>query len=422
MPAVKTQVRQVELDLPSPRLDRKRVREFRLHSPAVQDERLFDKKPKVDDEDAEEVSDASDDSVTAAIAVSNHAVVLLDKKGPYTHSKTSHTRYTPASDEVLIRNKVVGLNPIDWKAVRYGFGVYSFPWINGRESAGVVESVGEDVTRVKPGDEVILTSTSYRDNRTSTFQQFTIAKGNNVIRKPARLSFNSAATVGVGAVTSTLAFADNLNLLALDDVPTPKPSPKESDSWIVIWGGACVTGVYAIQLAKHLDLNVLAVSSNDSAKYVKSFGADIVLDRHEIAGKEQDSIISAIPKGHKITHGFDCVGSTSSSHLAGVLSEQNSSKERVPLVCLVKSPSKPEELARYDPEKVQIESVLIKKFHEDLSHGLKVSQYLEQLLEQEILRPAQHQEIEGGLDLGITEGLRKLEFDGIRAQKLVVPL
>lgn len=427
MPTVKGPIRQVQLDIPS-LVERKRARDSSVETPGPQDEQLFDKKVKVEvkeevEEEIEDGLDSSDDSDTTTIDVSNHTVVLLDKKGPYTHSLTSHTRYTPGSDEVLVRNKVIGLNPIDWKAVRYGFGVYSFPWINGRESAGIVESVGQDVTRVRPGDEVIVTSTSYRDNRTSTFQQYTIAKGSNLILKPRKISFSAAATLGVGAVTSTLAFADNLNILSLDELPTPKPSPKESESWVVVWGGACVTGIYAIQLAKHLDFNVLAVSSKESANYVKSFGADVVLDRHDIAGKEQDSIIAAIPEGHSVSHGFDCVGSTSSSHLASVLSQQNtSSTEKVPLVCLVKSPSKPEELARYDDTKVRIESVLIKKFHEDLDHGLKVSRYLEQLLELDILRPAQHQEIAGGLQLGVIEGLRKLEHDNIRAQKLVVPV
>lgn len=417
MPAVKAPIRQVQLDIPS-LVERKRVRDSSLESPGPEDEQLFEKKVRV-----EEDVNSSDESDTTTIDVSNHTVVLLDMKGPYTHSISSHTRYTPASDEVLVRNKVIGLNPIDWKAVRYGFGVYSLPWINGRESAGIVESVGADVTRVSPGDEVVVTSTSYRDNRTSTFQQYTIAKGDNLIRKPSSISFNAAATLGVGAVTSTLAFADNLNILALDELPTPKPSPKESVSWVVVWGGACVTGIYAIQLAKHLDFNVLAVSSKESSEYVKSFGADVVLDRHDIAGKEQDSIIAAIPEGHTVSHGFDCVGSTSSSHLAGVLSQQNpSSTEKVSLVCLVKSPSKPEELARFDDSKVRIESVLIKKFHEDLDHGLKVSRYLEQLLELEILRPAKHQAVAGGLQLGVIEGLRKLEHENIRAQKLVVPV
>jgi NADPH:quinone reductase-like Zn-dependent oxidoreductase len=65
----------------------------------------------------------------------------------------------------------IGLNPIDWKSVDYGFGIHHLPWINGRESSGIVELVGPGVTRFKPGDRVFAPSTNYRDNRTSSFQE-----------------------------------------------------------------------------------------------------------------------------------------------------------------------------------------------------------------------------------------------------------
>lgn len=56
--------------------------------------------------------------------------------------------------EVIVRSKAVGLNPIDWKTVDYNFCLPSFPWITGREVAGVVEAVGKDVMGVKVGDRV----------------------------------------------------------------------------------------------------------------------------------------------------------------------------------------------------------------------------------------------------------------------------
>lgn len=57
-------------------------------------------------------------------------------------------------DEVIIRTQAVGLNPIDWKSVDYNFCMPSFPWIGGREVAGVVEEVGANVKNVKVGDRV----------------------------------------------------------------------------------------------------------------------------------------------------------------------------------------------------------------------------------------------------------------------------
>lgn len=57
-------------------------------------------------------------------------------------------------DEIIIRTNSVGLNPIDWKSVDYNFCMPSFPWIGGRELAGVVEEVGSNVKDFQPGDRV----------------------------------------------------------------------------------------------------------------------------------------------------------------------------------------------------------------------------------------------------------------------------
>lgn len=54
----------------------------------------------------------------------------------------------------MIRNYAVGLNPIDWKSVDYNFCLPAFPWVTGREMAGVVERVGSEVKGCKVGDRV----------------------------------------------------------------------------------------------------------------------------------------------------------------------------------------------------------------------------------------------------------------------------
>lgn len=56
--------------------------------------------------------------------------------------------------EVMIRTCAVGLNQIDYKSVDYNFCLPQLPWITGREMAGVVETVGSSVRRVRPGQRV----------------------------------------------------------------------------------------------------------------------------------------------------------------------------------------------------------------------------------------------------------------------------
>jgi NADPH:quinone reductase-like Zn-dependent oxidoreductase len=66
-------------------------------------------------------------------------------------------RPEPNADQVLIRLKVAGVNPVDWK-IRGGlykqFMPVNFPWTPGVEGSGIVEAVGANVTTLKKGDEV----------------------------------------------------------------------------------------------------------------------------------------------------------------------------------------------------------------------------------------------------------------------------
>lgn len=118
------------------------------------------------------------------------AVVLHSKSGPYT---VVHDWPRPriGPKELLIKVHAIGLNPIDWKCVAYGFGIHSTPWISGRETAGVVEEVGLEVPDFRKGDRVFVTSTNYRDIRTSTFQEVNSYLSNafriEVVRKLTRV-------------------------------------------------------------------------------------------------------------------------------------------------------------------------------------------------------------------------------------------
>ena len=100
----------------------------------------------------------------------SRALVLHSTSGPYTVTDT-HPRPKITSRELLIRNHYVGLNPIDWKCVTYGFGIHALPWVSGRECAGTVQEVGAEVKGWQVGERVWVCSTNYRDIRTSTFQE-----------------------------------------------------------------------------------------------------------------------------------------------------------------------------------------------------------------------------------------------------------
>lgn len=118
--------------------------------------------------------------------------------------------------EILVQNRAIGLNPIDWKGKKYGFGIYHFPWINGRESSGEVVKLGNKVNsktshHLAIGDKVIVSSTSYRDNRTSTFQQYTAIDSRLVWKLPPQYTYEDGATIGVGLVTAGILFYNSFD-------------------------------------------------------------------------------------------------------------------------------------------------------------------------------------------------------------------
>ncbi len=172
----------------------------------------------------------------------------------------------PAEDQLLVRIRAASVNPADWHYVRgepyllrmdAGFGAPRNPRV-GIDFSGIVEAVGKDVTRFEPGDEV------FGGSNGSLAEYIVIDEDGNLTRKPANISFDEAAAVNVGALTS---------LQALRDGGGVKAGQK-----VLINGSSGGVGTYAVQLAKWLGAEVTAVCSTRNVELVRSLGADHVVD------------------------------------------------------------------------------------------------------------------------------------------------
>jgi len=106
--------------------------------------------------------------------------------------------------ELLIKIEYIGLNPIDWKAPDFGFGIPTLPYIAGRDLVGVVVSESRVKSRVKKGDVVFSASTDYRDLRKAAYQQLAIASDFNVCRVPSGFPRESVAGLGVAFIAAAL--------------------------------------------------------------------------------------------------------------------------------------------------------------------------------------------------------------------------
>jgi hypothetical protein len=84
---------------------------------------------------------------------------LLLLHGPrqkYTLERAHEIPELRGDDEILVQTLAIGLNPVDWKGADYGFSQPSYPWINGRDFAGIVVKAPRKESRIKQGSQSSL--------------------------------------------------------------------------------------------------------------------------------------------------------------------------------------------------------------------------------------------------------------------------
>ena len=238
--------------------------------------------------------------------------------------------------ELLIRNKYTGLNHVDWKSKKYHFNIHSFPWINGRESSGVIARRGSKVDgeRFPLGSEVFLASTCYRELKSSTFQEFTVFDSRLVWRLPQetlssgitrrRFSLDFAAGIGVALVTAGSALSS-----FIDFDRSFNEAPSKS---LVIWGGSSSVGIFTIQLARNLGIfkNIIAISSLKYEHYLKELGATIVLDRSRPLVELKQALSKLCPEG--VDYGIDVISKDTALFLLEILKEGEDKPKTLSLI------------------------------------------------------------------------------------------
>ncbi|UPO76151.1 NAD(P)-dependent alcohol dehydrogenase [Arthrobacter sp. Helios] len=171
----------------------------------------------------------------------------------------------PKENEVLVQVGAAGVDRGVWHIMtglpylgRLAFGLRKprNP-VPGMDLAGTVSAVGSSVTRFAVGDQV------YGSGR-STYAEYAVAPEARLAAKPERLSFAQAAAVPVSAVTA---------LQGLGKTGRVQPGQR-----VLVIGAAGGVGSYAVQLAKAFGAEVTGVCSTGKMDFVRSLGADEVID------------------------------------------------------------------------------------------------------------------------------------------------
>lgn len=192
----------------------------------------------------------------------------------------------PKPDEVLVRIHATSVTAGDYRArsldMPPGFGLvgrlvfglcHPRRQLLGTEFAGVIEAVGEQVTRFKTGDRII----AYPGARFGGYAEYAVIHQDAaIVPAPDNLALDEAVALSFGGSTA-LHFLRNMANI------------KPGDAVLII-GAAGGVGNAAVQLAKHFGAHVTGVASTEKLDMVRSLGADAVLDySHEDAASATDA-------------------------------------------------------------------------------------------------------------------------------------
>lgn len=198
----------------------------------------------------------------------------------------------PGPGEVRIHVRAAGVNPVDYK-IRMGYlkerMPNQLPIIPGWDAAGVIDHVGAGVTSIKVGDDVF----AYCRKpiiQYGTYAQYVVVPETFVARKPARATFEEAASIPLAALTAWQSLFDAAGLA--------------SGQTVLIHAGAGGVGGFAIQLARNAGAHVIATGSRRNHEYIRSLGAEHVVDY--TAGDFRDAVKRIYPDGVDVV--YDTVG------------------------------------------------------------------------------------------------------------------
>lgn len=177
----------------------------------------------------------------------------------------------PGANEVRVRHHAIGVNFIDTYQ-RSGLYKIGLPCGLGLEAAGVVEAIGAGVTRFKQGDRIV-----YASGPLGAYAEANVVSEGRAVKLPDAIPYDIAAAALLKGMTARFLLRKTFRVERGHDV--------------VIHAAAGGVGQIAVQWAKHLGANVIAIVGNEAkAEIAKSLGADhaIMQGRDDIAKRVRE--------------------------------------------------------------------------------------------------------------------------------------
>eukprot|EP01012_Entosiphon_sulcatum_P046899 TRINITY_DN6331_c0_g1_i1.p1 TRINITY_DN6331_c0_g1~~TRINITY_DN6331_c0_g1_i1.p1 ORF type:complete len:346 (+),score=55.03 TRINITY_DN6331_c0_g1_i1:39-1076(+) len=209
---------------------------------------------------------------TAQVQSRMKAIRINEQGGPEVLRLEEGVAIPSLAEPTDVRVKVAasGVNPVD-TYIRSGANNYrpALPYTPGKDGAGVVEAVGDKVTKVRVGDRVYLGG-----SKTGTAAEFTIASQEDVHPLPANTTFAQGASLGIPYGTAYRALFHKARAI-----------PGE---WVLVHGASGGVGLATVQLARMVGLKVIGSASTAEGKeLVQKQGAHFVVDHSDATHLDQ---------------------------------------------------------------------------------------------------------------------------------------
>ena len=191
-------------------------------------------------------------------------------------------RPAPGPGEILVEVHAAGVGPWDaWIRAGKSALPHPLPLTLGSDLSGKVAALGSGVSDIALGEQVFgVTNSQFL----GAYAEYAVASAGMLAKKPTSLSYAEAASVPVVAVTAWQALFDQARL--------------EPGQTVVIHGAAGNVGAYAVQFARRARLRSIATAGTKDIAYVRSLGADKVLDyrkqRFEDEIKDADAVLDLV--------------------------------------------------------------------------------------------------------------------------------
>jgi NADPH:quinone reductase-like Zn-dependent oxidoreductase len=214
-----------------------------------------------------------------------------------------------SADQVLIKVRSAAVNPVDWM-VRAGLlkemGLHQLPLVLGWDVAGEIVEKGENVARFELSDAVFAYAPIAGQG---AYAEYIAIESELVAKKPESLSLLESAAVPLAATTAWQALVKGCELKAGDKV--------------LIHNAAGGVGSFAVQIAKAKGAFVIATASAAKHDFVKSLGADQVIDyrteRFEDIVSDLDAVLAAVGGDDILTRSLKVI--RKGGHLISLLDE-----------------------------------------------------------------------------------------------------